>query len=66
MCKEKVHSLIKNVILLNKDHFKNNYAFYKSQIKFNLQSQNNQKLTREETDKEENEKHHDVSPKSSK
>ena len=65
MCKEKVLSSIKNVVILNKDHFKNNYAFYKSQLKFNLQSQNNQKLTREETDKELNEKHHDVSPKSS-
>ena len=38
----------------------------KGQLKFNLQSQNNQMSTREETDKEENEKHHDVSPKCSK
>ena len=37
----------------------------KGQLKFNLQSQNNQKLTREETDKEENKTHHDVSPKCS-
>ena len=37
----------------------------KGQLKFNLQSQNNQKSAREETDKEENEKHHDVCPKSS-